>query len=340
MAYSDLAPVYSMRLVPSRSQRHFGFATRYRHMETSEIPERFVRTMIEMHGAAGQLWLDGLPIRIADYERRWAIQVAPPFANLSYNYVAPAVRADGAQVILKLGMPHPELSSEIAALRLWDGRGCAQLIEAAPERGALLIERLLPGSMLRDLPDDDEVTRIAAQVMRALWRAAPPAPEGAVFPTAARWASGLRRLRARYDGGTGPLPDDMVQRAEAIFAELLASSGAPMLLHGDLHHENILSAARAPWLAIDPKGLIGEAEYEVGALIRNPLPGLLALRYVTATLSRRFDILVETLGFDRQRMTAWSYAQAVLSAWWHIEDHGHGWEPTIALAERLAPLLP
>jgi len=287
-------------------------------MGAAEIPDRFVRTMIEMQGDAGRAWLDELPTRIVGYERHWAIQVGLPFANLSYNYVAPAVRADGAQVILKLGMPHPELSSEIAALRLYDGHGSARLNEADPERGALLI---------------------AAQVMRALWRPAPAAPEDAVFPTTARWASGLRRLRAMYDGGTGPLPSEIVERAETFFAELLVSSGAPMLLHGDLHHENILSAEHAPWLAIDPKGLIGEAEYEVGALIRNPLPRLLALPDVTATLARRFDILAETLGFDRQRMIAWSYAQAILSAWWHIEDHGHGWEPTIALAERLAPLL-
>jgi streptomycin 6-kinase len=295
--------------------------------------------MIEMYGDAGQVWLNELPARIADFERRWAIRVAMPFANLSYNYVAPAVRPGGAQLILKLGMPHPELASEIAALRLYDGSGSARLIEAEPERGALLIERLLPGNMLLELTDDDEATRIAAQVMRALWRPTPPAPEEAVFPTAARWAAGLQRLRARYDGGTGPLPKDMVERSEALFAELLASSGAPMLLHGDLHHENILSAERAPWLVIDPKGLIGEAEYEVGALIRNPLPRLLALPDVTATLERRFDILAETLGFDHQRMIAWSWAQAILSAWWHIEDHGHGWEPTIALAERLTPLL-
>jgi streptomycin 6-kinase len=309
-------------------------------MGTPEIPERFVRTMIELHGDAGRAWLDGLPARIAEYESRWAIQVGPPFANLSYNYVAPAVRANGAQAILKLGMPQPELTSEIAALRLWDGHGCAQLIASDLDGGALLLERLLPGNMLLDLTDDDEATRIAAQVMRALWRPAPPAPEDMVFPTTARWASGLRRLRAMYDGGTGPLPEEMVTLAEALFAELLASCGAPMLLHGDLHHENVLAAKRAPWLAIDPKGLIGEAEYEVGALIRNPLPRLLALPDVTATLARRFDILAETLGFDRQRMIAWSYAQAVLSAWWRIEDHGHGWEPTIALAERLDPLLP
>jgi streptomycin 6-kinase len=308
-------------------------------LATRDIPERFARKMLEMHGDAGQAWLDELPASIAEYERRWGIQVAPPFANLSYNYVAPATRFDGGQVILKLGMPHPELSSEIAALHLYDGNGSARLIESDTEGGALLIERLLPGSVLLELVDDDEATRSAAQVMRALRRPAPSARADAVFPTAARWASGLRRLRARFDGGTGPLTVDMVERAETLFAGLLASSGAPMLLHGDLHHENILAAERAPWLAIDPKGLIGEAEYEVGSLMRNPLARLLALPHVTATLARRFAILAETLGFDRQRMIAWSYAQAILSAWWTIEDRGHDWEPVITLATHLAPLL-
>jgi streptomycin 6-kinase len=312
-------------------------------MKTTNIPERFARSMIELHGDVGREWLDRLSGLIAAYERRWAIRVAPPFANLSYNYVAPAVRDDGSRVILKVGVPHPELASEIAALRLYDGRGCARLLEADPEHGALLLERLMPGTPLLDLPDDDEATLIAARVMRALWRPAPPAPEDAVFPTVARWAAGMQRLRAVYGGGTGPLPADMVERAEALFVALIPSMGAPLLLHGDLHHENVLknslATEREPWLVIDPKGLIGEAEYEVGALIRNPLPQLLDWPDVMATLARRFDILAEALGFERERMIAWSYAQAVLSAWWTIEDHGYGWEPTIALAEHLTTLL-
>src|SRR3954453_24177523 len=100
---------YSMRLLASRA----GSKVRHRHMDADSIPARFARTMIELHGDAGQVWLHELSARIAEYERRWAIQVAAPFANLSYNYVAPARRADGSQVIVKLGMPHPELTSEI-----------------------------------------------------------------------------------------------------------------------------------------------------------------------------------------------------------------------------------
>jgi len=111
---------------------------------------------------------------------------------------------------------------------------------------------------------------------------------------------------------------------------------APVLLHGDLHHENILAATRQPWLAIDPKGIVGEPAYEVGALLRNRLDAAPDLRPLQA---RRLDQLAEALQLDRQRLLSWSVAQAVLSAWWSYEDHGRGWEPMIAYAEVLAGLM-
>ena len=176
--------------------------------------------------------------------------------------------------------------------------------------------------------------------MRALWRPPPPAPDNTVFPTAAHWAGGLQWLRARYGtAGQGHCQPEWSSARRPSSAELLSSWAAFERRFTATCRTKIPSADGAPWLAIDPKGLVGEAEYEVGALIRNPLLRLLALPDVTATLPGCFDVLAETLSFDRQRVIAWSYAQALLSAWWHIEDHGHGWEPTISLAERLAPPL-
>jgi streptomycin 6-kinase len=107
----------------------------------------------------------------------------------------------------------------------------------------------------------------------------------------------------------------------------------PVLLHGDLHHWNILAAGRQPWLALDPKGIVGEPAYEVGALLRNP--DLMPLQ----VQERRVDQLTAELGFDRYRILGWGIAQAVLSAWWSYEDHGHGWESAVACAEILAALL-
>src|SRR5687767_355178 len=102
------------------------------------IPENFARTQIELNGADGVEWLNRLPDLIAECEKRWALRVEPPFVPLSYNYVAPARRTDGTDVVLKLGFPNPELITEIEALRLYNGRGIVQLLEADPDQGVLL----------------------------------------------------------------------------------------------------------------------------------------------------------------------------------------------------------
>ena len=295
------------------------------------IPENFARTYREMLGEAGDRWLADLPGKIKELERRWDIQVLAHF-ELSYNYVARAVRSDGEAVVLKLGYPNRELTSEIAALRHLDGRGIVRLFEASAEEGALLIERLEPGLPLVDLSDDAEATRIAAQVMRSLWTPAPTGPKHELIPIES-WYEGFNRLRKTFHGGTGLFPAHLVDRAEQLYLELTQSSGGPMLLHGDLHHWNILSAQRAPWLALDPKGIIGEAEYEVGAFLRNPKPDLVGVETLLKALPRRLAIFQEMLGFDPQRLLAWSLYQAVLSAWWTYEDHHHLAEPMIAFAE-------
>ena len=302
------------------------------------IPDNFARAMVELYGDEGAAWLKELPALIAEYERRWSLTVLPPYA-LSYNYVAPAIRADGTPMVLKVRFPSDGLPVEIAALRLYDGHGMVQLLEADPEGGAFVLERLTPGAPLATLveSDDERATSIAAAVMRQLWQG--PAgipPQEPLYGTITDWAEGMQRMRAYFGGATGPYPRSLVEEAEALFAELLASQTAPVLLHGDLHHDNILSAERAPWLAIDPQGIVGEPVYEVGALLRNPLPQLLELPDPGRVTARRVDQLAEELGFDRARVRGWGLAQAVLSAWWSIEDHGYGWEGAIACAELLA----
>jgi len=299
------------------------------------ISGEFARTSVELYGTTGSEWLNRLPTLIAECAVRWSLTVMPPFERLSYNYVAPAVRANGADVVLKIGVPNPELLTEVAALRIFDGHGIVQLLDADPALGALLLERLKPGATLLTIADDEQATHIAAQVMRQLWR---PAPERHSFPTIAKWAKGFERLRKQFGGGAGPFPKHLVEAAESIYAEFIDSMAESVLLHGDLHHENILSAERQPWLALDPKGVVGEPAYEVGALLRNPLPQLLDAPEPGRILARRVDQLAEELGFDRARMVGWGMAQAVLSAWWSFEDHGHGWEPAIRCAELLAEL--
>ena len=97
------------------------------------------------------------------------------------------------------------------------------------------------------------------------------------------------------------------------------------MLHGDLHHFNLLRSEAHGWLAIDAKGVVGEPAYETGALLRNPKGERLTL----PVLRRRADRLTEALGLDVTRVYGWAYSQAVLSAAWCVED---GEDPAYALA--------
>jgi len=271
------------------------------------------RTYRDSNDAQGLAWLQRLPTLLSDLQCRWKLTLHAPFTQLSYNFAARAERADGTAVVLKVCPLHGGFETEVQALRMFKGKGAVQLLEVDVERGALLLEQLEPGQMLTTVQDDTQATRIAAEVMKKLWRPPPPTHD---FPSVVHWAAGLSELRMEFGGGTGPYPEALVDRAERLFSELLGSMGETVVLHGDLHHFNILSAQREPWLAIDPKGVLGEREYETGALLRNPIPELLYNTHPHLVLERRVDQLAEELNFDRERIAGWAVAQAMLAEWW------------------------
>jgi len=299
------------------------------------IPEELARATIEFRGQSGAEWLDRLPALVSDLERRWSLEAGPPFPGLWVNWAAPANCADGTAAVLKLSFPRDkEFRTETEALRLFDGRGAVRLLRLDLERGAMLLERCEPGVPLAAIEDDEEATAIAGRVMRRLWRPAPPAHS---FPLVSDWARGLDRLRRRFGGGTGPLPAALVEEAEALFAWLIPTQTDPVLLHGDFHHDNVLSARRDAWLAIDPKGVVGEPAYDAGTLLREP-PELLNTSRPSRVLKRRLDQLSEELGLDRARVRGWALAQAVLAAYWGLEDSGRVWEEPLTFAELLAAI--
>jgi len=299
------------------------------------VPEGFARTQVALRGEAGLAWLNRLPALTEEISHRWSLEVGGPLPNLSYNWVAPAVREDGVPAVLKLSFPgDKEFLTEAAALAVFGGRGICGLLELDPARGAMLLERLHPGAPLTTIEDDEEATALAAGVMKNLRCPAPPDHE---FPTVSDWSRGFERLRRRFGGGTGPMPEGLVGEAETLFAELLLSEGDGFLLHGDLHHENILSAGGWSWLAIDPKGVVGEAAYEAAALLHNPV-GALDGPDPKGLLERRLDVLSGELGIDRGRVRAWGLAQAVLAAYWGLEDGGRVWDEALTFAGLLAEI--
>jgi streptomycin 6-kinase len=295
------------------------------------IPEAIARSADEIHGAAGRAWIRRLPSLVEECVERWSLTLEPLFPNLTINFVAPAVRGDGVPVVLKVSFADEEFYAEVAALKLFDGRGAARVLEVDARRGVMLLERLQPGKPLTTVFDDQLATSVAARVMRQTRGVVPPTHD---FPVIDNWVKRMADRSPRYVGSSTRFPLRWIRHALVLHNELCASAGEPVVLHGDLHHQNILSAEREGWLAIDPRGLVGEPAAETTPLLFSVLPPADQAR-TRKILARRIDQLAEELGIDRERIRAWGIIRAVLSSFRSLEERGSGWEWGLGLADAL-----
>jgi streptomycin 6-kinase len=286
----------------------------------TDLPGSFIR-----HNQDDPAWLAALPDLLARLAGRWSLTLGPPYSGIGINYVAPSTRADGMLCVLKVSRHVGETRAEIAALRLWDGVGAARLLDADPDSGVLLIERLEPGTMLVEVAeaDDDAATLLAARVLHQLWR---PVANGSDLRPLSSWCDAFDRNRDALSRGEDGFPAALFQRADALRRDLLASTESPTSLHGDLHHFNVLRGRGAQWLAIDPKGLDGDRCFDVCQFLRNPRP---VPPYVNR---RRLDIFCTELGLDRRRVRNWCFVHTMLNACWDYED-GNPWQSAVAVVE-------
>jgi streptomycin 6-kinase len=258
----------------------------------------------------GVEWLASLPTIVAACAERWSLELGEPFEPAHISLVVPASLPDENQAILKVNFPEPESEHEADALRHWGGLGAVRLLEYDESVRALLVERCVPGSELWSVEDDEEATRIGASVLRRLWRSAPTDTGYRLLGTeAARWAV---ELPSHWSALGQPFERRLLDEAVAACTELGADQGPHVVLHQDFHGGNVLRAEREPWLAIDPKPLLGEREFDAASLLRDrrwELGGADDAR----RLRRRLDVLAEELEVDRERMRRWGIAHAL--AW-------------------------
>ena len=208
------------------------------------------------------------------------------------------------EAVLKLNFPHEESAREPDALDHWAGDGAVRLLARDDPRRALLIERARPGTPLWE-SDDDAATHAAAEVLARLH--ARPAPAGfrALADQAQRWA---REIPQRWEAHGRPCPAALVDRAVRALPELARTQPRVVVVHQDLHGGNVLRSARGP-LAIDPKPLAGDPEFDCASLIRDRREWLLRHPHPRKVLQRRIEIL----GGDEDRMREWAIAHAL--AW-------------------------
>ena len=243
-----------------------------------------------------------------EYLSRWHLALdGVPFETHS-SWIAFVTRGH-ERAVLKVFKPESDEAAGARYLAAHHGHGTIKVLDG--DKGAVLLERIVPGTQLTTLPlagRDDEATHIVCDVIARL-QSAKADPAG--------WPGHALQYRVfSYARAVAPLTDTIAQRAAATFRELEASTPSRVLLHGDLHHENILFDDTRGWLAIDPKGEVGEIAYELAAPLRNPLERL--VEFVTpARMGRRVDIYCERLGLDRQRVLGWCFARNCSAALWH-----------------------
>ena len=245
-------------------------------------------------------WLRRLPDLIGELATKWELRIGEPFDSddVSAAWVAPATRANGDVGVLKLGMPHMEGAQEIDGLRFWAGDPVVRLLESDDEAGAMLLERCVPGTSLRDCPPMEQ-DRVVAGLLRQLWR-----PRGAVdaFRHLSRMIdSWSAESRARAD----EWPDAaLVEEGLAIMRELSRPTDRDVLLGTDVHAGNVLRSERAPWLVIDPKPFVGDPAYDATQHLIN------CAERVIADPRRMINAFAEELQVDSQRIRAWLFARA------------------------------
>jgi streptomycin 6-kinase len=268
----------------------------------------FEQNIINLYGEKGRQWLGHLPNHVAQLANTYGLSNLKAVNNLSYNYVLSGFQ--GAQpIILKLGLDIDGFKREAAALMAFLGFGVVEIL--SENNGLLLLECAVPGVSLKShFPEnDDEAINITANVIKRLHKA--PIPNTHAFPHVKDWLEAL--------DGDLEIPLQTLQKSREIRDKLLKTAKPDVLLHGDLHHDNILQNGE-DWLVIDPKGVIGEPAYEVAAFIRNPIPELLNHADAPNIIHNRITRLAGLFELPPQRILDWCFVQAVLSWVWAIED--------------------
>jgi streptomycin 6-kinase len=286
------------------------------------------KNIIDIHGEKGAAWLKCLPELVAECAARWALDVLPPFDYDAFSYVCPAIMEGKRHVVLKLGIPNPEIGRQVETLKINNGDGMVLLMDTEPERGIMLMEHILPGTMLASLEDDEQMTEVAANIMHRIWKPVPPDHH---LTSVEQWTHDLETLPALPINSYGPFPGHLIDKGRALFKELLGTGEPPSLLHGDANPYNILKAERQPWLMIDPKGVVGHPLYDVATFLNN-LPEDRPASELKAILARRISQFSEILGFERELVKCWGQAHCILAGYWTYEDHGEGWQPIFEIA--------
>ena len=264
--------------------------------------------ILRKYGKEGEAWIQSLPSLLEDLKKVLKINELKEFENLSYHYVFEGLQGD-KPIVLKVSPDQKSISTEGFALEHFSGAGSINLLEHG--RNFLLLERATPGTSLETSFPKNEKSDISACCKLIKQIHTPEKPSGDHFPYLRDWLERLDKPSS--------IPLKYQDKAQELKDKLIETSPPDILLHGDLHHGNILKH-KDTYVTIDPKGVLGDPAYEVGAFIRNPLKNLTSHPDAGGVISKRVSLFSELLTLDPQRIKDWCFVQAVLGWIWALDD--------------------
>lgn len=258
--------------------------------------------------------------RLAHYTKTWNLSAPEPLAETDTSVLFRAGSPDGA-CVLKLLKPVgiEDEGASAGLLAYWNGDGAVKLLRHSED--ALLLDHIDGPELSSMLPgDDDAATKIIAGVLTRLHAKRGMTPPAGLTPLRARFRSLFERA--------WKAPSSVYARGADVAERLLNTTTGTVALHGDIHHANIMKHETRGWLAIDPKGLVGDPVYDAANTLCNPhtLPDLVTNR---DRLLRQAGIMAQAAGFDETRLLHFAFAHACLSASWSVDD---GEDPSLALS--------
>jgi streptomycin 6-kinase len=256
---------------------------------------RFKKNVTSTYKEKGEEWLNDLNLITQTLAKKWQLSDLKPVENLSFNYVLKGFQRN-KPIVLKFGLDKA-LEKEAYVLEAYNGNGSIKLYDYDIEHNALLLEQAIPGDSLLRYSEINNpyAIKITSKVSSKIHAA--PVPKTHSFPNLEEW---LMPLEKDWN-----MPQEYLIKARKLANHLLKTTAKQVLLHGDLHHDNIIQN-NEDYVAIDPKGVIGDPASEAWAIVRNP--------------KIDFPLLAEYTGYEYSRIRDWSYVRGVLSICWCLED--------------------
>jgi streptomycin 6-kinase len=252
------------------------------------------------------LWLARVPELLEQCSEEWKLELGEPYEQGAAGYTIRASLPDGTPAVLKLIYPDRESEHEADALSLLRGDGIVKLLDRDDGRSAMLLERCEPGTRLVTAGAETALD-VLVELLPRHWVTAGE-PFHTLTDEAAWWAD---YLPGQWEESGRPFERRLLDAALGSLRALAPSQGEQVLLHQDLHADNVLAAEREPWLVIDPKPLVGEREFAVAPIVRDP-----ELGHSRRDVLRRLDRLCSELALDRERARGWTIGQTIA---WSLE---------------------